>query len=64
MSQKQDSRYCPHCQKQVLAIGTKANHVLHLLLSIFTCGLWLWIWPLVAAGTAGNYRCTSCGTRV
>ena len=29
--------------------GGKTNHILHLLLSIFTGGLWLIIWLLVSA---------------
>lgn len=64
MSQKQASRYCPHCDRRVLALGTKANHVLHLLLSLVSCGLWLPVWLIVAAATSGNYRCARCGTGV
>ena len=28
--------------------GSKVNHILHLLLSVFTAGLWLLVWLLVA----------------
>jgi hypothetical protein len=64
MGQKQDSRYCPHCQTRNLAIGRTPNHVLHLLLSICTAGLWLIVWLLVCAGMIGGYRCARCGTSV
>lgn len=28
--------------------GRKPNHVLHGVLSLLTCGLWLWVWLVVA----------------
>ncbi|WP_326580854.1 hypothetical protein OIE69_42650 [Actinacidiphila glaucinigra] len=33
-------------QRQVIEQG--ANHTLHIILSIFTCGLWLPIWAIAA----------------
>jgi hypothetical protein len=64
MSQKQTSAYCPYCDRQTLAIGTKPNHLLHLVLSICTAGVWLVVWLLVAIGKIGGYRCSKCGTRI
>jgi hypothetical protein len=64
MSQKQASRYCAHCEARTLATAQKPNHLLHFVLSLFTCGLWLFIWPLVVVGSIGGYRCVKCGTRV
>lgn len=26
---------------------TQCNHVLHLLITLFTCGMWVFVWPLV-----------------
>ncbi len=63
MSQLQDSRYCPHCEKKTLAIARGANHTLHLLLTIFTCTFWGWIW-LILVLVGSSYRCTKCGTTV
>lgn len=38
------------------------NHVLHLLLSIFLCGLWFPVWLIIAASSSGDaYFCTFCG---
>jgi formyltetrahydrofolate hydrolase len=32
----------------VLLIGTRPNHILHLLLSVVTFGLWLIVWALIS----------------
>lgn len=39
----------------VLITGQKVNHVLHLLISIFTCGLWAIVWIALAV-TGGEKR--------
>lgn len=39
----------------VVVTGQKVNHVLHLLISVLLCGLWLPIWLLVAL-TGGEKR--------
>lgn len=64
MAIKHDQRYCPHCQGYVMAQGTRPNHLLHFFLTLFTAGLWLVVWILVAVGKIGGYRCTYCGGRV
>ena len=61
---KQASGYCSACRRRVYATGRSPNHLLHLVLSVITFGLWLVVWLLLAVGTAGNYRCTRCGGRV
>ena len=64
MGQKQTGRFCPHCQKKTMAIGNTPSHLLHLILSIFTFGLWIPVWILISIGKIGGYRCSQCGTRV
>ena len=64
MSIKQTGKYCNHCKKNVMATGTKPNHVLHFILSLFTIGLWIPIWILVSIGKVGGYRCVECGIKV
>jgi len=64
MSLKTKGAYCSHCQKQVMAQGNKPNHILHLLLTVLSFGLWIPIWLLLTIMSAGNYRCTQCGSRV
>jgi hypothetical protein len=56
----QKSRFCSQCQKQTLWARPGTNHLLHLLMSILTCGLWLpiWIWASVRIG---GWKCQSCG---
>ena len=55
--------YCPICQRQVLARRTPANNTFHLLLTVFTAGLWLIPWYFIALSPgAQTYFCTFCGT--
>lgn len=35
---------------------SKVNHVLHLLLTVFTCGLWGIVWLFIAIGAGGGRR--------
>lgn len=60
MGQSHTQRYCPTCEKKVRAVMQTPNHILHLLLSIVTGGLWLVVWILVAL-TPRAWRCTQCG---
>jgi hypothetical protein len=36
----------------VLVYGTNPNHILHLLIALFTCGLWFIVWLFIAATSA------------
>jgi hypothetical protein len=45
----------------VLAEKQTPNHVLHLLLSVVTGGLWLPIWLLITVLGGGRFKCPSCG---
>ena len=41
----------------------KINHVLHLILTLVTFGVWGIVWVVLAIGHGGKlYRCTQCGT--
>lgn len=57
---KYSSGYCKHCRKQVKIEGQSPNHILHLLLSIITGGLWLIVWIILCC-LSGKYRCPICG---
>lgn len=39
------------------------SHVLHLLLSVITVGVWLPIWALVAIDNHGRGQCSVCGEK-
>ncbi len=54
-------QYCPTCAKTVAAEGPGVNHLLHLLISLFCCALWPFVWITIA--TNQTYNCRTCGTR-
>lgn len=45
---------------------TGTNNVLHGLLSLFTLGIWVIVWILVAVSNKSSqpWRCTVCGTQI
>jgi len=62
-SQLQIQRHCPICQAPRLFTKPGLNNLIHALVTIFTCGLWLFIWLIVALiNSRAPYRCTNCGT--
>ncbi len=64
MGNKQASRFCPGCESNTLAVGTTPNHVLHLVLTVLTIGLWGIVWFLIVIGKTGGYKCSKCGIPV
>ena len=59
------SAQCPYCQAKVLARRKATNHILHLLITVFTGGLWLPVWIILSlANSADPWRCSFCGTEV
>jgi RNA polymerase subunit RPABC4/transcription elongation factor Spt4 len=59
--QKQKSAFCPTCGRQRLFVAPTPSHLLHLVLTLITFGIWLIVWLLIGAKT-GPYRCSVCGT--
>ena len=53
---------CRRCRRTTLHQAEPTNHVLHLVLTIFTGGLWLLGW-FVAAAIPPVYRCSQCGLK-
>ena len=39
-----------------------AIHVIHAIVSLFTCGFWVLVWLAHAMSAEGAFRCTRCGT--
>ena len=64
MGQKHTSKYCSRCRVKVMAVGKTPNHILHLLMSVVTAGLWLPVWLIIGLCSGGGYRCTTCGNSV
>ncbi|HKC62192.1 MAG TPA: hypothetical protein VKB86_01080 [Pyrinomonadaceae bacterium] len=59
---KEKSAFCSACNRQVLARKRTPSHVLHLLLTIFTFGLWWVIWLILGVKKAADgWLCTQCG---
>lgn len=65
MSVKQSSAYCPVCGRQSLFQKARINHVLHLILSIITLGVWAFVWLFIGiTNSARRPRCVTCGTEM
>lgn len=52
---------CVRCQAITPHNVQKPNHLLHLLLTVFTAGLWLIVWIIIAAGKGSTPACVRCG---
>lgn len=52
---------CSKCQKKTLHIEQKMNHILHLLLSVVTAGVWIIVWIILAILHSNKPQCTMCG---
>jgi len=61
MAQDTKGGYCKDCQAKRVLTRPGTNHILHLLLSIFTAGLWLIIWLGVGI-KMGGWSCGTCGS--
>ena len=55
------SGYCKNCEESRKVERGSTNHVLHLILSIITAGLWLIVWLLISV-KIGGWRCSTCGS--
>jgi hypothetical protein len=60
---QETSAYCEHCRRPVLGRRDGPNHLVHALVSLFLCGLWIPVW-IIAALSTGGYACPTCGGRV
>jgi predicted RNA-binding Zn-ribbon protein involved in translation (DUF1610 family) len=59
---------CHNCGKATMHVRSEAdvNHVLHLLVSLFLCGLWPPVWLLItllhSLSVGEVWRCQTCGS--
>ena len=56
--------YCKNCKKSTVQVKQRANHILHLLLSVVTVGIWLIVWFFIALFTSDTPTCTICRNEV
>lgn len=52
--------FCRTCGRASVFQREAVNHILHLLITLFLCGLWAPVW-LVLVILRPSYRCTNCG---
>ena len=57
------SGYCSNCKKEVLIRAQTPNHVLHLLLTIVTCGFWIIVWIILTI-SGNKWHCSQCGRSI
>jgi len=62
MATDKTRRRCMACKRHVMGERKGTNHILHLLLSVFSVGIWLPIWFMLAI-KIGGWRCPFCGGR-
>lgn len=62
MADQRKSGFCKQCKKRVVVFRAGTSHVLHLILSIVTAGIWLFVW-LLASMKIGGWRCADCGSK-
>ena len=60
MAMQEKGGFCATCSKHVMVRRKGTSHLLHLVLSVFTFGLWIIVWILVSV-KFGGWRCTQCG---
>jgi len=65
-SYKEDEGYCKACDKKVLIKKRRANHWLHLIISIVTGGLWWPVWVILTlvVNKRSVWKCSECGREI
>ncbi len=62
--QKVQMRYCKTCDQTMPCEKPGPNHVLHIILSVITGGVWLIVYALLAIGAStASWRCQKCRSR-
>jgi hypothetical protein len=61
MASEESGGFCEQCNQPRLFRREVPNHILHILIAIFTGGLWVPIWILMAVFSSAPRRCTTCG---
>ena len=59
---------CRFCRRPTVHISTAPDcpHVIHLIITLFTCGLWVIVWGINMAHSAWNdsgWVCSVCGRK-
>ena len=61
---KTEMRYCKSCDAVMPCTKSSPNHILHIILSLLTAGIWLIVYAVVALeSSAKSWRCQKCKTK-
>ncbi len=60
MATQQLMAHCSSCDRKTVHLRNRPNHILHLLLSIMTGGIWILVWLMANVFQRGP-SCTECG---
>ena len=69
MGRQQRQSYCNRCERPTLHVRETYDvpHLIHLIITIFLCGLWLPIWILHtlsnSLGSTASFLCGDCGQK-
>jgi len=63
MGSRQYMHKCKQCGKPTMHLGPSTSHVLHLLLSVVTAGIWVPVWILVSLSNSSQGACSICGKK-
>ena len=63
MGSNQEMVHCKRCKQMTMHLIPGTSHVLHVILSIITAGLWLPVWLLVHWNNRTWSQCSSCGRK-
>lgn len=61
MATENRMNHCKRCQKATLHVSRGTSHLLHLVLSVVTIGLWTLVWIFTAFLHGAESQCTECG---
>lgn len=53
--------HCKRCRKATLHISRSTSHLLHLVLSLVTLGIWTLVWIFLSLLHGAESQCTECG---
>jgi hypothetical protein len=63
LSQQETTKFCPSCDKNVLAVRPGTSRLRNLSLTVLTLGLWSVVWVVDAYRRPG-WRCSACDRQV
>ncbi len=57
-------RYCKSCKRKTIHVAPNTSHILHLLLSVISAGIWVPVWLIIFLNNKTKSKCTVCGRMV